>query len=135
MKQIKYLLIIILLLWASPAVAVQEEPGIHGETSFRYEIEHPEFGQQWTIDLHYTFKNQIALGASITTFTDGSEYSIKGLPSYDPISSLYDIYITVNFKNIEIKLSQWCVHEIASPALESANNWVGGLYIEGKYKF
>jgi hypothetical protein len=128
---------IIILLWASPAMAVQEEPGIHGSMSFKYDLAEYNPGQSWRIDLYYSFKKLcwLNIGISEVTNTDGYNTYFDSIPAFTPYSQLYEVYIKIKPTNsISLKLSQWCLHPVYS-GNEINDDVKQGLYIEGEYRF
>jgi hypothetical protein len=127
------LALIMLVVLSMPTMA--EDLGIHGETSFKYELAEFNPGQAWTIDLHYNFTDWFTIGASETTFTNGYDTLFNAVPAFIPNGQLYEFYIQLNvLDNVSVKLSQWCNHPVYSYYL-NRTTIPGGFYVEGKYKF
>jgi len=122
-----------LVIFSMPTMA--EDLGMHGETSFKYELAEFNPGQTWAIDLHYNFTDWFTIGASETTFTNGYSTYFDSVPAFIPNGQLYEFYIQFNvLENISLKFSQWCNHPVYSGLL---NRTIipQGFYVEGKYKF
>ncbi len=135
MKKFLFLIMSITLILVLSAPVVAEEPGIHGETSFKYELATDNPGQSWTIDLHYNFIDWFAVGTTETTFTNGYSTYFSSVPAFIPNGQLYEFYIQFNpWDNVSIKLCQWCNHPVYSGTLDRSMI-PQGFYIEGKYKF
>ncbi|HBF39759.1 MAG TPA: hypothetical protein DDW50_20905 [Firmicutes bacterium] len=116
-------------------VSAMEKSGIHGFTSFRYELADDFPGQVWTMDLHYRFIDWLAIGATEKTFTNGYNTYFSSVPAFYPNGQLYEVYLQFNIgDNVSVKLSQWCNHPVYSGTL-NRTSVPSGVYIEGKYEF
>ena len=134
MLRILILAMILMVLFAAPVMG--EELGMHGEVSFKYELTTGNYKyQSWVMDLHYTFVNWFAIGATQTTFTNGFGTYFNSIPSYSPTNQLYDVYLQVNvLDNTTLKLSVWCNHAIVN-GLNTSEIEGQGMYLQGTYKF
>lgn len=135
MLKLKIVLLAAIILFAIAAPTKANNLGIHGETSFKYEMAEYNPGQAWLIDIHYNFTDWFTAGISETTFTNGYNTLFNAVPAFIPTGQLYEFYIQFSFwDNASIKLSQWCNHPVWSDYL-SRTEIPQGLYVEAKYKF
>ena len=132
----KTLLLTVIMLLVLSAPVMGEEPGIHGEVSFKYELTTGNYKyQSWVVDLHYTFVDWFAIGTTQTTFTNGFGTYFNSVPSYCPTNQLYDVYLQVNvLDNTTLKLSVWCNHAIEN-GLNTSEIEGQGMYLQGTYRF
>lgn len=133
MKKVSMLLVLLLLV-STPVFA--EERGIHGEVSFKYELDNQYPGESWKIDIYYTFNSLFSIGVLEITGTDGYIMYFNCVPGFIPDSQIYEFYLKFDLgNNITLKIAQWCNHPVWSNQNNMRTEIYEGVYFQASYKF
>jgi hypothetical protein len=130
-KRIGQIVALLLILAVLTLPTYAQDKAIHGQVWGEYEACFNDYNFGIDLDKHLT--NWLSVGASLSTAcpTMGSK---RGIPTWVPYQQDYSVWVRAEYKQVEIQLSDWCNHWLATSHIQSIYDDYG-LTLRVTYKF